>query len=81
MDRPFIDDWSTLNDDYVKDEIEWIAKQIHVINILHSDKLRKVIIKYEDIFDLYLRILGTVAIPLLIVGLFVKSLMDNLMMR
>jgi hypothetical protein len=63
------------------DHLVFLDKNISNVKIKHSEKRKNVTIKYDDLFNLYVRILGTVAIPLIILSFLVISLSDNLFTR
>lgn len=61
--------------------MRYFARSFNVTEYEYAKRTRSVSIVYNDIFKLYTRILGAVAIPLLILGQIIEKIMRNAMAR
>ena len=57
--------------------LTYFGRSFHEIKLVHSLRSRKVTIIYNDVFKLYTRVLGAVAIPLLILSQILEKILRN----
>ena len=57
--------------------LTYFGRSFHEIKMVHSSRSRKVTVQYDDVFKLYTRVLGAVAIPLLILSQLLEKIMRN----
>lgn len=61
--------------------VEYIGNAHQITRFVYSSRSRSVTVVYDDVFTLYTRILGAIAIPLLILGLIIEKILRNSVAR